>query len=263
VVVAIIAILASLLLPALRLAKIKAQGTYCMNNGHQIVVAAWLYSDENGDWLPPNPAGGILGGWVAGNVSRYPDATNILFLTDPRCAKLGPYTRSASVWKCPADHSRLGPGSERVRSFAVNEAVGTKPEIAAPVDGEWLDGSGFHLADHPWRTYGRISQMVLPAPASLFIIADEAESSIHDAGFGVQMTVNPTSMCFDWPAIRHNYAGTFAFGDGHTEVHKWRDRRTGHSSSWPPGGLLVREVQGNPDNPDILWIQQHTSARAQ
>jgi prepilin-type N-terminal cleavage/methylation domain-containing protein len=158
VVVAIIAILASLLLPALRLAKIKAQGTYCMNNGHQIVVAAWLYSDENSDWLPPNPQEGSIG-WVTGDITRYPDATNIWYLTDPRYAKLGPYTRSAKVWKCPSDHGTTRAGSERVRSLAINEAVGTKPEIIAPVDGEWLDGSGFHHADHPWRTYGRISQM--------------------------------------------------------------------------------------------------------
>jgi prepilin-type N-terminal cleavage/methylation domain-containing protein len=54
VVIAIIAILAALLLPALAKAKTKAQGTYCMNNTHQLMLAMILYTQDYTDFFPPN-----------------------------------------------------------------------------------------------------------------------------------------------------------------------------------------------------------------
>ncbi len=52
VVIAIIAILAAMLLPALTEAKGKAQIVYCQNNERQLAVAANVYTDDSGGWLP-------------------------------------------------------------------------------------------------------------------------------------------------------------------------------------------------------------------
>src|SRR5689334_16211627 len=52
VVIAIIAILAAMLLPALSRAKTKAQGTGCMNNTKQLMLAWRLYAEDNNDFIP-------------------------------------------------------------------------------------------------------------------------------------------------------------------------------------------------------------------
>ena len=53
VVVAIIAILAAMLLPALGRAREAARGGACMNNFKQIGLAISIYGDDNADYVPP------------------------------------------------------------------------------------------------------------------------------------------------------------------------------------------------------------------
>ncbi len=52
VVIAIIVILASLLVPALGRAKMKAYQTTCTSNLKQIGLAIQMYTDDNDDFLP-------------------------------------------------------------------------------------------------------------------------------------------------------------------------------------------------------------------
>ena len=53
-VIAIIAILASLLLPALSQAKAKAQGIGCLGNLKQMTLAWTMYADDNNQRVPMN-----------------------------------------------------------------------------------------------------------------------------------------------------------------------------------------------------------------
>jgi len=58
VVVAIIAVLAAMLLPALKRAKDAAKSAACVNNLKQMSLAFQLYRADNGDWIPPGVNGG-------------------------------------------------------------------------------------------------------------------------------------------------------------------------------------------------------------
>jgi prepilin-type N-terminal cleavage/methylation domain-containing protein len=259
VVIAIIAILASLLLPVLAKAKQKAQATFCANNGHQLAVALNLYAGDNNEWLPPNDYGHGGDGdaddpitgteWVLGDMTVSPDFQNIDLLLDPKSAKLAPFMGGGSgVYHCPADKSSgtgaVGIGAPRVRSVSMNQAVGSKSTAYKPVDGPWLDGTGKHKSGSPWRTYGRLTDMTAPSPSGLWVFLDEDQFSIHDALFGVSMVTGPTTM-IQWPATYHNFGGMFSFADARTQVP---NQNPGH-------------VVQSPDNQDIIWIQQRTSAK--
>ncbi len=68
VVVAIIAILAAMLLPALGKAKAKAQQIGCLGNYRQLQFCWQMYIDDQTDALPGNDAfnsgSGARGGWI-------------------------------------------------------------------------------------------------------------------------------------------------------------------------------------------------------
>src|SRR5437762_78723 len=74
VVIAIISILASLLLPALVAAKVKAQTTHCLSNFKQMQIGWFLYNQDYPDFLAPNSDLGNEGkdidnpAWVAGTM---------------------------------------------------------------------------------------------------------------------------------------------------------------------------------------------------
>jgi prepilin-type N-terminal cleavage/methylation domain-containing protein/prepilin-type processing-associated H-X9-DG protein len=263
VVIAVIAILAALLLPALGRAKEKAQGVYCLNNNKQLLTAALMYPGENQERLPPNgddDGDGTF--WVGGDMLIPVESTNIMFLTDSRWAFLAPYhSRAMGIYKCPGDKSTtqiVSVAIPRVRSYSMNTAVGTlggsnRYPNNNPVWGPWLDGTGHHVANHPWRTYGKLSDMTAPQPAGLWVFVDEDSRSIDVGSFEVCMET-PTRMV-DWPGTYHNFGANFSFADGHSEAHRWRDGRTRKTGPYTYGAAP------QPNNQDIVWMQQRTSAR--
>ena len=211
VVIAIIAILAAMLLPALGKAKSKAQGIQCLSNTKQLALAWIMFPSDNDEKLVGNP------GWVDAN--PYLDwgtsvaNTNTAMLVSANSA-FADYIRSPGVYKCPGDNNAAANGA-RVRSVSMNSALGGNPTL----------GTGI-----PGRTYIKASKTTdlnTPGPSMIFVTLDEFGDVIDDATF--QLDPGLASGAEYWrnlPASYHNGAGSFSFGDGHSEIKKWRDGRT-------------------------------------
>jgi len=214
-----------------------------MNNGRQLLLGWIMYAEDNAtkvanafDWVP-----GSL------KYDGRTDNTNTLLLAQ---SPVGPYVKNVAVFKCPADMSRsFGTrGDPRVRSISLNQMFRN-----------WQDG---HSTSPPWRIYPKTTDMVKPSPSGLWVIIDENPDSVNDAAFAVKMDYQgPNALWQDGPATYHCGGCGFSFADGHSEIHKWRDPR----SLRPPMVVTYRFTfpygVPQPNNQDIAWIEERTSAR--
>ena len=62
----------------------------------------------------------------------------------------------------------------------------------------------------------------------------------------------------DYPASYHNGAAGFSFADGHSEIKKWKDPRT--TPALKKGQQLTLN-QPQPNNQDVVWVQDRTTRR--
>jgi prepilin-type processing-associated H-X9-DG protein len=255
VVVAIIAILASILLPALAQGKEQARRANCISNYRQLHLAWQLYIDDNNGVLPinnidaPTTAGGGGPDWVGGWMNPYHDPsdqrdnTNVLLLTKiPGC--IGVYLKEPKVFKCPSDRSITkinGTIYPRVRSVAMNYLM----------DGEVTGESGVGFFG-----YGKETTLASHPPLeSGWVFRDTHEDSI---GTGMFLVPRATDLPHDgwdnFPASRHNGGATIGFSDGHVICHKWIDERTRQ----PVTGYSLYAVK-QPNNPDIQWMEDRST----
>jgi hypothetical protein len=198
---------------------------------------------------------------------------NADILKDPNRTAIASYVaKNVSIFKCPSDkRSGRYQGSDlskrrsqvaAARTFSMNQAVGTicrgydsggghagKPSLA--VNGPWLDNSQGHRRNSPWRTFGKTTDIKgSPGPSSLWVLVDEDEYSLNDAGFGIGME---TPEWIDFPGTYHNMACGFAFADGHSEIKRWQNATTKVVN----GNVQRRGIPAPYD--DWLWMRDRTS----
>ncbi|HYG23147.1 MAG TPA: prepilin-type N-terminal cleavage/methylation domain-containing protein [Verrucomicrobiae bacterium] len=280
VVIAIIAILAAMLLPALGKAKEKAQAVGCLNNTRQIMIGWRMYAEDNNDQLAPNEFPYTtayttyankdqMRNWVVGTMAQPFDSLT----ANPLLAEhsvLSQYIRQVDTYKCPADRL-LVQGRSRSRSYSMSNAVGTRWwntargggggnfPVGSAVGGGWLSGT-YADPDPNYLTFGRMSHFTRPGPSSTWVIMDENPNTINDGLMAVAMPNSAAATkLVDYPASSHNKAAGLSFADGHSEIRKWRDRRTYTPPASANPGMVG--ASDSPNNEDVVWLAERTSVR--
>jgi prepilin-type N-terminal cleavage/methylation domain-containing protein len=236
VVVAIIALLAALLLPALSKAQAKGKQTACLNNLKQLDIAFALYSPDNDSRLTANVAQipyPNTNSWVLGNMKSPFDATNQNLI---RQGGLFPYAVRADLYRCPSDPSQAL-GRPRVRSYSMNSWIGSRA---------MADGQNTGQYGKSYRTFVKEAEITGLGPAGLWVVMDEHEGSIDDGWFLV--TMDDLEPFASYPAVRHERAYCLNFADGHAETYHLRD---------PDTSNLPTEVR--PNNTDWIKLKQATT----
>jgi hypothetical protein len=245
--------------------KEKATGAKCINNLKQLGLGWTLYAGDSDGRLIVNRAGPSES-WVMGNMNMTGTSaenqianTNPLTMLDDVYVKpggspssavhannytLGRYvSMSAGVFKCPADKSYdRGTRIPRVRSVSMNQGVGFN------VSAGWLPASA------GWKVYRRDVDI----SARTFVFVDEHPQSMNDGGFavrGVDPAMPATWGIVDFPAVYHNKASSFNFGDGHAEIRRWQDGRTTRLMDYG-GPQITGGFNSLPNNVDSLWLSQ-------
>jgi prepilin-type processing-associated H-X9-DG protein len=258
VVIAIIEILAGLLLPSLGRARQQAEAVVCLGNLKQLSLAWHLYAADSRDWLSPSETQTGIPGlprWVDGNMhpvmGGLRESTNAALMLAPGPGHLGPYVPAAGVFHCPGDRSRAsmlptGPGPLRVRSYSMNNFI-------------VFGGSGVNVSDQSVTGYDplafvRLGDFRAKGPADIYLFVDSCERTITHGMFLVQVDGRPVEQGWQTfqPAGRHGRRCPLTYADGHGEIRKWKDRRT---------GPLVRSLadlspadDGSGDNVDFRWF---------
>jgi prepilin-type N-terminal cleavage/methylation domain-containing protein/prepilin-type processing-associated H-X9-DG protein len=234
VVVAIIALLAALLLPALNNAVEKAQRTTCLSNLKQLQLAWLMYPDDYNGSIVPNQPGDLPAAqvWVKGDMHDNGinvEATNLLFI---QRSLLYPYNRSTGIYRCPSDSSKAninnsGKKYPRVRSYSMNCYMN-----GADVGLDYGNFVGY-------KVNKKVADITRPPPSRVFVFLDESEADIDD---GMYSFLPEGGNWLDRPDARHNLSSDFSFADGHVEFFKWRD-----SQKWAFGGQNLPMNQNSAD----------------
>ncbi|MHC4152121.1 MAG: hypothetical protein ACYSSP_08480, partial [Planctomycetota bacterium] len=206
---AIIALLMSILMPALRKIKGLAKEIYCQNNVKNLTLAWFMYKDDNdGNLVQGEP------GWEETDRDAWVFvATGLTDVEKEEAIKKGAlfhYTaRTIEVYRCPADQ-RIGQELFFFRSFSIPGGANGEESPGVPEN----------------AVARKYSQLRKPSTKYIFLEDYDPMLESQPRGYGITSWILDLEVpgWIDPVAMWHNAKTTLGFADGHVEMHKWKDK---------------------------------------
>jgi len=223
VVISIIALLVSILLPALKNAREAATGAVCLSNQRTISLAWVMYCDENNGYIVSgrnheyvDESGKTIRPWayipqpIAGIEAKYESIRNGL---------LYQYVETVESYHCPGDKRS---NQEATYPPALGVLGGYRSySIPGGLFGVPKSGG--------WGIIPHVKVSTIKRPSEKFALIEEMDGNGANMGSWVLYPSTPSDPLGAWQdtmAIWHNDSGILGFCDGHAEIHKWVDQST-------------------------------------
>jgi prepilin-type N-terminal cleavage/methylation domain-containing protein/prepilin-type processing-associated H-X9-DG protein len=259
-VIAVMAILAALLIPALNNGRERGKAVYCLNNFRQLGLALHGYATDHEDVLPGNMgkegiqqtvARGEFANWANNVMSWELDSDNTNSVLQANTGLGREAGNSWKIFKCPSDRAlsdvqKSAGWRERVRSVSMNAMVGNAGEFMS---------SGVNTNNPNYVQFTRLGDV--PDPSRIFTFIEEHPDSINDGYFLNRFN---SFQWIDLPASYHNRGANLAYADGHAEWHRWKSRLTAPAAS-PDAAKLPMYIPSG-QRADFYWLMSQTSVYA-
>jgi prepilin-type N-terminal cleavage/methylation domain-containing protein/prepilin-type processing-associated H-X9-DG protein len=273
VVISIIALLISILMPALNKAREQAAGSVCLANQKSLMLAYIMYAGEND--------GRVVGGYVSESGDPFGFACNYEWVCYPeddagnaadvygggivptlqyringfRKGKLWKYLQTHEVYHCPGDNrERKGAVASGVsadmaylflyRSYSLPDCLSALPDAQASI---WSSMANpirkMNQVRNPSRRYSFVEDSYVSKADKLFCF--------NPGGWSFEPWASP--IWRDPLAAFHNKGGTYSFFDGHAEMHHWVHPGTVEYSLNRLNTIPKPPIAGNEDM-KWLWL---------
>ncbi|MGD0814678.1 MAG: prepilin-type N-terminal cleavage/methylation domain-containing protein [Verrucomicrobiota bacterium] len=285
VVIAIIAILAAMLLPALALAKAKAQQTGCLSNLKQWGVAEQMYVNDSRDLLPADGMG-TTGEYTTGGsftngqwgtpedaaawfnlLPPYMSAKNLAFYDqnrfdwqtgrrtgEPKEYMPLPGRAGSKIWFCPA--ATMSDSDVAMLQGESPQGVGGFFCYAQPIDLNKQIGTGGEPSSpsegtgYPYPQMPKLSN--LPKSSATILLFDQlfcpSQEPYAPNPTEYYQSENPGNR-FKFLTSRHSKGAVLAFCDGHAQYY--RDYYLTNYCNF--NASLEGYGAGKPVVPDVIW----------
>jgi prepilin-type N-terminal cleavage/methylation domain-containing protein/prepilin-type processing-associated H-X9-DG protein len=244
VVIAIIALLLAIIMPALRKAKLQAQGAYCLFNLKGMARAWHTYAMQNKERLVNGSALRVVNPtvhtWVEApeNVAGdYPGDNSMTTADEERGIRKGqlfPYVENTETYHCPSDGSSI--------LFSGRGSWWNSYSITGLMNGE---------TSADLRCVKKISDIVQPGLKAVFLENTDERGWIIGSWL---MDVIPPRWRSDRIAIWHGDQSNIGFADGHAEKHLWVDAITISNAKKGSGQGLDNPTGTNPGD-DLRFLE--------